>query len=161
MSIAGCRLSFWRGVFLWSLVIPVLGCGASGGPDLADVTGKVTKGGKPLGSISVTFTPVSGSVSSAALTDAEGRFVLLSSSGKAGAVVGKHKVVLSSRSAGNAPVGYEAMMKARQNSEGGNRGALKAQESEQLFPPEYGDAVKTPLEYEVKAGTNDFDIVIP
>lgn len=138
----------------------VLGCG-SDGPQLSTVTGKVTKGGKPLASVSVTFTPVGGGIPSAGLTDGEGKFALLSSTGKAGALVGKHKVVLASKASESAPVGYEAMMKARQSSEGGNRGAPKEQPKQTTFPPEYGDASKTPLEYEVKPGSNDFDIVIP
>ena len=37
------------------------GCGDAG-PALSSVSGKVTKGGKPLANINVTFTPTSGEI---------------------------------------------------------------------------------------------------
>lgn len=139
------------------------GCGQAAGPDLYQVTGKVTKGGEPLKSISVTFTPVEGGPSSAGLTNEEGKFVLLCQNGKAGAVVGKHKVVLSDASSTeSAPVGYEAMMASRKAAEAsGAKGAPAKSDAKASFPPEYGNASSTPLSYDIQAGNNDFDVVIP
>jgi hypothetical protein len=152
--------SIVRLVFCLGMMSVLTGCG-DGGPELATVTGKVTKAGQPLASISVTFTPVSGSVSSAGLTDAEGKFSLQSAAGNDGAIIGKHKVTLSAKASENAPVGFDAMMKSRKAAEGGKRGQLKEDKSDQGFPAEYGDAKKTPLEYEIKSGSNDFEIAIP
>jgi hypothetical protein len=142
--------------------VSILGCGDSG-PALSPVKGKITKGGKPLASVGITFTPLEGGLSSAGLTDAEGNFVLVSSAGRAGAVVGKHRAVLSAKPAEAAgPVGYDAMMKARQSTmSNSNQGAPIAEKASDLFPPEYSDATRSPLDYEVKAGDNVFDIVIP
>jgi len=150
---------FWA---IGLLALTLTGCG-DGGPSLNAVTGTVTKGGEPLKGISVTFSPVEAGPSSGGITNDEGKFVLLCQSGKAGAVAGKHKVVLSmAASSDAAPVGYEAMLAARQASESkGERGAPAKTEDNATFPKEYGDAKTTPLSYEIKAGSNDFDVVIP
>ncbi len=145
------------GLFLF-----LLGCGQAG-PGLQSVTGTVTKSGQPLKGVSVTFSPVAAGPSSGGITNDEGKFVLLCQSGKAGAVVGQHKAVLSMATPADAtPVGMEAMMAARNASESkGERGAPAKSEEVASFPAEYGDAKSTPLTYEVKAGANDFDVVIP
>ena len=71
-----------------------VGCGGDGGPSLNPVKGKVTRAGKPLAKVMVTFTPSSGP-SSSGLTSASGEFVLLSQTGMAGAVAGTHKVMVT------------------------------------------------------------------
>ncbi len=148
---------------LLGLCLFCIGCGGVAGPDLQTVTGKVTKGGKPLTGVTVTFSPVGPGPSSGGITNDEGKFVLLCQSGKAGAVVGKHKAVLMmSEAPSSAPVGMEAMMAARKASESkGSRGAPAKSTAVASFPPEYANPQDTPLAYEVKAGANDFDIVIP
>lgn len=149
-------------LFLLGFCLSLVGCGQAG-PDLQSVTGKVTKGGEPLKGVSVTFSPVAAGPSSGGITNDEGKFVLLCQNGKAGAIVGQHKAVLSMATAADAaPVGMEAMMAARNASESkGERGAPAKSEEVASFPPEYGDSKNTPLAYEVKAGANDFDVVIP
>ncbi len=140
----------------------IFGCG-DGGPVLCSVKGNVTKGGMPLKGVNVTFSPVEAGPSSGGITNAEGNFILLCQSGKAGAVAGKHKAVLSMvASADASPVGFEAMMAARKSSESkGERGAPAKSEDTASFPSEYGDARTTPLSYEIKPGNNEFDVVIP
>ena len=149
-------------LLMLGLCLFLAGCGTPG-PELQPVKGRVLKGGEPLKGVSVTFSPVNPGPSSGGITDDEGKFVLLCQSGRAGAVVGKHKVVLTAATAANAgPVGMEAMMAARKASEGGGkRGELAKSKEAPSFSPEYGDAQKTSLSYEVKAGANDFDVVIP
>jgi hypothetical protein len=79
-------------VTLWA--VSVVGCG-SGGPTLVEVEGTVMLKGKPLEKVRVEFYPIKDGPQSAALTDDQGRFVLLGLDGMTkGAVVGKHKVVL-------------------------------------------------------------------
>jgi len=68
----------------------------------APVSGRITLNGKPLAKASVTFAPIPAKgeqepgPSSAAITDADGRYVLklIGQSGK-GALIGKHKVMVA------------------------------------------------------------------
>jgi hypothetical protein len=59
----------------------------------------------------------------------------------------------------------EKMMKERSASLQGSASGAPADSSagnkSELFASEYQDAATTPLQYEVKSGTNDFDIAIP
>jgi hypothetical protein len=71
------------------------GGGATSGPDVIPVTGKVLKGGQPLGSASVAFMPQSGGAPSYAFTDPNGAFVLTYNDGREGAVPGPHTVVIT------------------------------------------------------------------
>lgn len=151
-----------RAALTLSCLCAVIGCGDAG-PTLAPVTGKVTKAGLPLAGITVTFSPVAPGPSSGGMTDAEGKYTLVCQNGEPGAVLGKHKVVLTAPAAGSAAVGMEAMMKQREGTAGseGQRGKPAADKSEPPFPPEFGDAQKTTLEFDVASATNDFPIVIP
>ncbi len=147
-----------------ALVCVCAGCG-DGGPALQAVKGTLTQGDKPLAGISVTFTPEKGP-SSGGLTNSEGKFVLLSGSGKKGAIAGKHKVVLSggekAATAGLSGDDPQKLYQQRNDSmKGGKKGAPAASKEKPPYPPEYADAQKSPLNYEVKEGSNDFDIAIP
>jgi len=83
-----CAMGF---VLLWA-------CGCGKGPPLAPVSGLVTLDKKPLAGASVVFQPVAPAGStiagkgSAAFCDAEGRFRLETTDGRAGAVIGDHRV---------------------------------------------------------------------
>lgn len=143
-----------------------VGCGEDG-PALHYVAGTVTKGDKPLAGVSVTFSPEKGP-SSAGVTSAEGKFVVVSATGKRGAIAGKHKVTVQKFQTGAGASGSfdpVAMAKERESQmKGGKRGAPAAGpggKSDGEIPPEYSDALKTPLNFEVKEGSNDFDIPIP
>ncbi len=150
--------------------IPVLilltGCGGGDGPTLYPVKGTLTKGGEPIAGVTVTFAPEVGP-SSAGRTNDEGKFVLLSQTGRAGAVAGKHKVLLvdSAAAATSGPIDMsnaatrEAMMNQRSGAIG-KRGQMKTDASTK-FPPEYGGATKTPFEFTVEQKDNEFDVIIP
>jgi hypothetical protein len=74
-------------------VASISGCGSK--HTMVEVEGTVTLKGKPLEMVRVEFIPVKDGPQSAALTDSQGRFVLLALDGETkGAVVGQHKVVL-------------------------------------------------------------------
>jgi hypothetical protein len=80
-------------------VVSVMGCG---GRTFAPVSGKVTLNGKPLAGATVVFQPVApeGSIEAAgpgsqAKTDDKGEFTLKCATGENGAVVGKHRVMIS------------------------------------------------------------------
>ena len=149
---------------LTALILQI-GCGESG-PALEYVTGTVKKGGEPLASVSVTFHPVDGGVSSAGRTDSQGRFVLISQSGKEGAVAGEHKVTLQQvqETGGGSGSGTDTsrmqeMMKSRQSA--GRKNSAPEYNKGSVIPPEYESANKTTLKYTVNAGGGDFDISLP
>jgi len=151
-------------------IITLVGCGGTSGPTLYPVQGTVTVGGKPMANVSVTFAPVDGRGASAGRTNANGTFVLLSQSGKAGAVSGKHKVMLQAQAeqttSGNFsdPGVIEKMMKDRESSmAGGRKGAPNTADAkkEKTIPAEYNDPKNTPLEFEVKPSSNNFDVPVP
>lgn len=81
-------LMYWFGSYM-----------AGGGPDLPDlgyVTGKVTKGGKPMVGAQVIFSPVDVKAGAAtAYTDEEGNYVLKYTEGVEGAVLGKNRIEVS------------------------------------------------------------------
>ena len=70
-----------------------VGCGESG-PPLGTVSGKVTLDSKPLPNSLVTFVPQPQGRSSTGTTDADGNYKLIFLD-KDGALVGKHKVVVT------------------------------------------------------------------
>ena len=72
------------------------GCRPSG-PRIAPVTGIVTMDGQPLPGAAVIFRPAEGRFSSAR-TDGSGRYELIYLRDKKGAIVGPHKVVITTRS---------------------------------------------------------------
>lgn len=158
----------FRGCLLTMVAVLSAGCGSSG-PALYPVTGTLTKGGQPVAGATVTFNPVEPGPSSAGRTNDEGKFVLLSQTGKAGAIAGVHKVIVQAAPAVNTsgdfdmsnPAFQEAMMKQRSSAnDPKNKGQIK-EEGAAALPAEYGDPQSTPLEYTVQASANDFDIVIP
>ena len=79
------------------LLLAALGCG-SDGPELAEVTGAVTIDGKPLQGAILTFIPeATGASPSYGGTDAEGKYSLMYSQDKSGAMIGKHNVEIETR----------------------------------------------------------------
>lgn len=73
--------------------VALSGCGGDSGPELAEVTGKVTLDGQPLSKVSLLFTPEqTGGSPSYGATDAEGTYKLLFSTDRSGAMPGKHRV---------------------------------------------------------------------
>lgn len=68
------------------------GCFSSSGPDLHKVTGTVTKDGVPYVGASVEFYPEGKGAVSYGHTDENGNFSLYYSTGRPGAVPGKHRV---------------------------------------------------------------------
>jgi hypothetical protein len=81
-------------------ILGISGCsgGASDAPSVAKVTGTVMVDGKPQGGLTVEFHPDSASGTkgpmSTGLTADDGSFILSTSTGRAGAVIGNHKVLV-------------------------------------------------------------------
>ncbi len=94
-SRSGSKLRFW---FLSCFVL--LASAGCGGSNLGQVAGTITLDGKPLANASVSFTPLNTtggeSPGSSGVTDSNGKYSLsLVIAQDSGAVVGKHKVVIS------------------------------------------------------------------
>ncbi len=78
-----------------ALIGPSLyGCGSSG-PSLGQVEGTVTLDGSPVDGATVCFSPEAGGRSSLAITDDAGKYELEFGAGEPGALVGKHKVTIT------------------------------------------------------------------
>jgi hypothetical protein len=108
---------------LWGLATFVLcaGCGKDNGPELAAVSGSVTLDGKPLPHVNLQFVPEKeGGSPSYGGTDANGRYKLMFSQGRAGAMPGKHRVEITAREA-----------------EDGDDGQSKAAGEAVKIPPKY------------------------
>jgi hypothetical protein len=72
------------------------GCG-SGGPELTGVKGVVTLDGKPVNRAIVTFVPEGGGSPSYGQTDAQGRYELMFTRTKYGAMPGRHNVEIQTQ----------------------------------------------------------------
>ncbi|MEM7316316.1 MAG: hypothetical protein AAF497_24555 [Planctomycetota bacterium] len=87
------------GLLFLALLAFIVGCGNS---DMAQVTGQVTLDGQPVTEVFVVFQPQAEGDSNVAKTrsamaevDAEGKYVLSTNKQGDGALVGKHKVMLT------------------------------------------------------------------
>jgi len=115
-------------------------------PDLGTVTGLLTLDGVPLDNAVIEFIPLrdanlnvsskdiqmAGS-SSIGYPDKQGRYTLQYKAGVAGAVVGRHVVVVTQRE-------------------------IDAEKGEALIPAPYKTAKSSPLKFEVKKGSNKIDL---
>jgi hypothetical protein len=137
------------------LVVSLVGCD-SGGPQYANVSGVVTLNGKPYAGAIVKFQPVGTKDNvnpgrgSYAHTDENGRFNLVVDDKIKGAVVGKHRVAITTVQENRVPEADPAV--------GTPDGAAKILIDP--IPPEWNS--KSTKEFEVPAGGTDkahFDIV--
>jgi hypothetical protein len=134
-----------------------LGCG--GGPEYAEVGGTVTLDGKPLPDVEVVFMPNPGQGPSAGAascyTDAAGRYRLRTQrADRAGAVVGKHVVVMIDVAAYPPPVLDSG---SKLNLPPG----ASYRQGKQRVPPTYSHPAETPFrDIEVRPGSQslDFDL---
>ncbi|MEQ1824569.1 MAG: carboxypeptidase-like regulatory domain-containing protein [Pirellula sp.] len=117
----------------------LLGCGdSSDGPKTVNASGVLTLDGSPVKEAQVVFVDVTG-VPAYATTDANGKFSMMVSDTKKGAVPGTYPVIVS---------------KTKMEDLGG--GSVKL---EQGLPAQYGDPAKSGISVEVPAtGTNSIKI---
>lgn len=78
------------GLLAGAVLVFALGC-SSGGPDIVDVSGTVTRNGQPVPNIDVYFQPTDGRPS-LGTTDAQGRFSMQYTHDQSGVRVGNHTV---------------------------------------------------------------------
>lgn len=127
----------------WLMIPAVLGplfnagCSSSGGPELARVTGSIKLDGTPLPEASVTFVPESGRPSFG-VTDSDGRFDLMYTNDKRGAMPGEHTIRVSTHHPGDQESGTRAQP--------------------ERIPASYNTA--STLKKRVEPGSNDIEILI-
>jgi hypothetical protein len=126
-------------LILLALCISVLcGCG-SGRPATFSVTGTVTYRGQPLEGARVMFIPKN-TRPAVGLTDAQGRFTLLSFAPEDGAVLGEHVVCV-----------------AKSTPDPNDKSGSPYPKSLSVLPERYATPLKSPLKATVTAeGPNDF-----
>lgn len=88
------RISLLLTLFTGMAIVVTVGCGGGDMPELAEVTGTLTKKGEPMVGAQVEFYPDSEGAASYGVTDEEGNFSLAYSTGPLGAAIGTHKVTV-------------------------------------------------------------------
>lgn len=84
--------------WVWILLTALgAGCSSGDGPELTDVTGRVMVDGSPIAGAVLTFVPEAGGSPSYGRTDSDGRYQLMFTFTKSGAMLGKHNVEIESR----------------------------------------------------------------
>ncbi len=125
------------GTVAWaSLILALLltGCG-SDGPERGIVTGEVTLNGEPLQGADIEFQPDEGSPSYG-MTDRKGRYDLMYTRDKRGAMIGEHTVRITTSTTDTDARGNEVAVPQR-------------------VPPKYN--ARSELTRQVKPGKNKFD----
>jgi hypothetical protein len=133
-----------RWIGLAVLLAGIAGCNKGPAP-LSEVSGTVTMDGKPLAGCLVRFIPVADKsdnqqVTSSGVADASGNYTLEAADGRKGAVVGKHKVVVTW---------------PRQD-----RDKPPPATPPPAIPPQYEQLLQTPIEKDVVAGSNTIPIEV-
>ena len=122
----------------------VFGCTEGKTPPTVKVTGTVTYNGEPVEGASVAFFPETGRGASG-LTDSQGRFTLSTFGTNDGAVLGMHKVAITS-GGGDEPPPMPGMP-----------GYEESQQGKAPFPAKYGDPKTSGFSAKVEqGGANDF-----
>lgn len=119
------------------------GCRSGEGPQLGTVTGVVTLDGKPLADAIISFTPDEAGRPSSGVTNREGRYQLEYSASQRGALVGSHRVHISTDQGGDNE---------------GRKNQSSASSSREKVPDRYRGTES--LTAVVKAGRNKIDFTL-
>jgi len=124
------------------LTLGLCGCSGSDAPSLGQVSGTITLDGKPLDHAEVLFQPEKGRASLGE-TDGEGNYELAYTGTSSGALLGPHKVVITT-----------ARDAFSDESGAGNDRAARPE----ILPARYNS--KTTLTAEVEQGSNQIDFTL-
>lgn len=138
-------------VLLGCLTVCINGCGPKVPPPVTVVEGKLLLDDKPLPFAQIDFVPETSDfgaeLNSSATTDAEGNFTLALADGRAGAVVGPHRVTVMEGSPPKELRSQEAQEKL---------GEYMKKLVNRPIPEVYGSYGKTPLRVEVTGGQKSY-----
>jgi len=142
-----------RNWFVGLLAVSVIGCGGYNYGPTGKITGRLTFQGKPLATgTAVSFMQMEKGFLAFGLTDADGKFTVKSWN-NGDMPVGKYKVMLApSTTATPAP---EKPVSAE---EAFDKPELVDPPVSVDFPKKYRDTTTSGLEFEVKSGSNEFEI---
>jgi hypothetical protein len=130
----------------------VLGCSSSNPLGTVPVRGKVTYKGQPVAGATVTFVGEGNAKTATAITADDGHYALATLD-YTGAMPGQYAVLVEKIETPPELMRTVSMEEAAKNA------GKPLPQPKKLLPAKYGDAAKTPLHFEVKAGqTNDFDL---
>lgn len=157
-----------RAMYRLALLFPLflIGC-ATKEKEMAEVEGVLTVNGKPIQHVKVEFFPEQdekgrSDMHSSAYVDENGRFKLVGNNHKAGALIGKHIVILSDLL--YKPEVAEAAKQRKKLPEpmDGIEPLPNAKNSLVLlkprFSPEYSNPLRTPLNVEIHEGKNELTL---
>lgn len=134
-----------------ALAVAFAGCG---GPDVQLVEGTVTLDGRPLAAATVCFTPLGGGLPAAGMTDVAGRYRLSATVGKkygGGTTPGDYRVTVEKLVQAGSPEAKAA--------EAAGWKLLPADgDIRRLTPAAYADSSRSPLQANVKRGSNTIDL---
>ncbi len=125
-------------VLVSMIAVAVLGCGQKG-PKIVSISGRATRGGRPVKDLKVTFMPDNGRPSWG-FTDPDGRYTLHYTRDQDGACVGKHKVFVNYSPRPSDPDQEEKM----------SAGRFAVPADMQAINQKYGDLETTPLEFDIQ-----------
>ncbi len=130
----------WKTSIWLLLTLGLAGCGKPAGPELAKVQGVILLDGQPLPEARVIFQP-SGAHASPSIgqTRPDGSFELAFNRRRRGAMLGTHRVRITTTAITTDPRGRESVIPER-------------------LPPRYH--AHSELTYEVKSGANRFEILL-
>lgn len=134
-------------LLLLTIISLTAGCGQKGEHETAKVQGKVTLDGQPLKFGSLLFTPEGNFPSAEGTIRPDGTYSLGTYGTNDGAVIAKHKVIITARAAGAFALPEDSVK--------GAAGTVS------VVPERYGNAEKSGLVADVESGTNtvNFDLV--
>lgn len=144
----------------WSwcfLLLLCAGCNAAGSddPELVEVSGLVTRDGKPVPEAIVTFhSPASGQPSAFGRTDAEGRYQLMTTS-RPGAVPGNYRVTVSQLT----DLKGKPIVADPENGMDAQQLLMQGQARESI-PPAYSDLQNTQLKIEVPVAGGELPEIV-
>lgn len=145
--------SLQRNWLVGLLAISIVGCGGYNYGPTGKITGKLTFQGKPLAAgTAVSFMQMEKGFLAFGLTDPEGKFSVKSWN-NGDMPVGKYKVMLAPSTTANATAANSASAE-----EAFDKPEIVAPPVSVDFPKKYRDTATSGLEFEVKAGNNDFEI---
>ena len=146
MGSLGRRNKWVAMILLCMTAVVMLGCRRDG-PKIVRVSGRVTRGGRPVANLKVNFIPASGRPSWG-FTDPDGRYTLHYTRDRDGACVGKHKVFVKYSPRPSDP-GEEMKMLA---------GGFKIPPDIKAIEQKYGNQETTPLEFDIQEDRDDLDL---
>jgi hypothetical protein len=138
-----------------------IGCGgAPSGPTLYPVSGVLKKAGVPLGKVQVGLVPDGRTkgLPGFGVTDANGNFTIRNASGGSGVAAGTFKVVLTEVKANSDKQAID--MSRYANGPDGRPPGPQGNKGDDLIPPDYGSAEKSPKSVTIEASSNTIQIEI-